>query len=211
MIRLLAFGVALHLALAQTSGSSDGAAVVEALVYGFEMAPATRTSGLPPDAQRRLARYRQREASFTSTLTPPADLDGPLGSLYFKRVRMARAVFSLVDRPDARALAESLVENLEVLYEWEGFADSPLREAASADAFVAEHRASPVASYLRLFAGHRRLCATSGLEGLNPQSPEGQRVAAEAESQLAEARDAGDPVLRVAAEYLLRTRKCNEH
>ena len=202
--------MALLIASGQTSESSDGAAVAEALLYGFEMAPATRTSGLPPDVQRRLVRYRQREASFTPTMAPPVDLDGPLGSLYFKRVRMARTVFSLVDRPDALTLAESVVTNIQFLYEWEGFADSPLREAASADEFVAEHRASPAAPYLYLFAGHRRLCAVSGLEGLDPQSPEGHLVAAEAEAQLTHARDAGDSLLRVAAEYLLRTRKCYE-
>lgn len=210
MIRVLASGMALIIALIQISESRDAAAVAEALLFGLDMATETRTSGLPPDVQQRLVRYRQREASFASTIAPPADLDGPLGSLYFKRVRMARAIFSVVDRPDGLAAAESVVTHIQFLYEWEGFAEGPLREAVSAEAFLAEHRASPAAPYLHLFAGHRRLCALGHLEGLDPQSPEGRQVAAAADWQLARARDAGDPLLRVAAEYLMRTRTCYE-
>jgi hypothetical protein len=123
---------------------------------------------------------------------------------------MARAVFSLVDRPDALALAESIVTNIHFLYEWEGFADSPLSEAASADALLRDHPSPSMAPYLHLFTGHRRLCAVTGLQGLDPQSPEGRHVAGEAESHLAQARDSGDALLRVVSEYLLTTRRCYE-
>lgn len=199
-MRVVACGIAILIALAQASESTDAAAVIETLLFGLEMAPATRTAGLPADAQQRLARYRQREKGFTSTIPRPPDLDGPLGSLYWKRVGIERAIFSLMDRPDGLAIAESVATSIHFQYEWEGFAGSPLTEAAAADAFLEEHSASPAAAYVQLFAGHRRLCAASGFQGLDPQSQEGRRVAGEAERHLSIARDSGDPILRVVAE-----------
>ena len=95
-------------------------------------------------------------------------------------------------------------------YEWEGFADGPLAEAASADAFLAAHRNSPIAPHVHLFSGHRKLCAVSDYTGADPTTPESRRITRDANRDLQLARDAGHPLLRVAADYLLRTRKCFE-
>jgi len=183
---------------------------MEALLIGFEMAPADRTTGLPSDVQRSLARYRERERSFKPTIPRPLDLDGPEGSGYFKRVGLERALFSLMDRPDSLHLAEEYSTQIAILYEWEGFADSPLSEAASADAFLAQHRKSAVAPYVQLFAGHRKLCAVSGLEGLDPKSDIAQGIARDADAELKAARNAGHPLIRIVADYLLTSRKCFE-
>src|SRR4029453_1673888 len=115
---------------------------------------------------------------------PPKNqnLDGPLGSLYFKRVGLERALFSLNNRKDSLALAESFATTVKLLYEWEGFADSPLLEASSADEFLAQHRTSPLAAYLQLFPGHRKLCDVSGLDLFDPQSGRGERIAREADA-----------------------------
>lgn len=207
-MRALTLGVVVMITLVQPAERTGAAAIMESLLYGFEMAPPSRTAGLPADAQRSLATYRERERLFKPTIKPPANLDGPEGSGYFKRVGLERALFCLFDRSDSLQLAEEYSTRIRLLYEWEGFAESPLSEAASADAFLAQHRNSPVAPYARLFAGHRKLCAVSGLEGLDPKSDRARGIARDANMQLALARDAGHPLIRTVADYLLTTRKC---
>ncbi len=209
-MRTLTACIAFMVTLVQAAEPTGAAAIMEALLYGFEMAPADRTTGLPGDAQRSLERYRQRERSFKPTIPRPSNLDGPQGSVYFKRVGLERALFSLIDRPDSLHLAEEYSTQIALLYEWEGFADSPLTEAASADEFLAQHRKSPVAPYVQLFAGHRKLCAVSGLEGLDPNSNTAQGIARDADADLKTARDAGHPLIRIVADYLLASRKCFE-
>ena len=196
--------------LVQLAESTGAAAIMESLLYGFEMAPPNRTAGLPADAQRSLTKYRQRARIFKPTIRRPQNLDGPEGSGYFKRVGLERALFCLFDRPDSVQLAEDYSTQITLFYEWEGFADSPLTEADSADAFLARHRNSPIAPYIQLFAGHRKQCAVSGLEGLDPKSDRALGIARDADRQLKLARDAGHPLLRIVADYLLTTRKCFE-
>ena len=209
-MRTLTACIACLVTLVQPAEPTGAAAIMEALLYGFEMAPAERTTGLPTDVQRSLARYRQRARSFKPTIPRPSNLDGPEGSVYFKRVGLERALFSLVDRPDSLHLAEEYSTQIALLYEWEGFADSPLTEAASADEFLAQHRNSPIAPYVQLFAGHRKLCAVSGLEGLDPHSDTAQGITRDADADLTAARNAGHPLIRTVAEYLLASRKCFE-
>ena len=105
-MRTLTACIAFMVTLVQAAEPTGAAAIMEALLYGFEMAPADRTTGLPGDAQRSLERYRQRERSFKPTIPRPSNLDGPQGSVYFKRVGLERALFSLIDRPDSLHLAE---------------------------------------------------------------------------------------------------------
>ena len=174
------------------------------------MAPPNRTAALPRDIQQSLAKYRERERVFKPTIKRLENLDGPEGSGYFKRVGLERAVFCLFDRSDSLKLAEEYSTQISLLYEWEGFADSPLTEADSADAFLAQHRNSPIAPYIHLFAGHRKQCAVGGLEGLDPKSDRALGIARDADVQLKLARDAGHPLLRIVADYLLTTRKCFE-
>jgi hypothetical protein len=202
--------LALFLALVQSQEPAGAAAVMESLLFGFEIGPAERTADLPADVQQSLISYRQRERAFRPTMTRPANLDGPEGSLYWKRVGLERAIFSLIDRPDSLQLAEEYATQAALFYEWEGFADGPLAEAASADAFLSQHGDSPLAPYVRLFAGHRKLCAVSVFEGLDPRRDKGMRISLEAESQLAAALTGGHPLVRVVADYLLTTRKCFE-
>jgi hypothetical protein len=210
MMRALAACSVFVVTLFQAAELTGAAAIMESLLFGFEMAPATRTAGLPADARRSLGNYRERERLFKPTIKRPDNLDGPEGSEYFKRLGLERALFCLFDTSDSLQLAEEYSTQIRLLYEWEGFADSPLTEAASADAFLAEHRNSSIAPYVRLFAGHRKLCAVSGLEGVNPKSDRAVAIASDADMQLRLARDAGHPLIRIVADYLLKTRKCFE-
>jgi hypothetical protein len=53
-------------------------------------------------------------------------------------VGLERAVFCIFNRADSLRLADEYATQIRLLYEWEGFADSPLIEAASADRFLAQ-------------------------------------------------------------------------
>jgi len=88
------------------------------------------------------------------------------------------------------------------------FADGPLSEAAVADAFLEQHPTSPIAPYANLFAGHRKMCAVSGLEGLDPSSDKAREIAQAAAAQLHLARSSGHPLISFVAEHLLETRRC---
>jgi hypothetical protein len=209
-VRALTVGLILAVVLAQSAEPIGAPAVMESLLFGFEMAPPSRTSGLPGDAQAAVAKYRDREHLFRPTLRPPQSLDRPEGSVYRKYVGLERALFCLFDRSDSLQLADEYLKRARLFYEWEGFADSPLAEAVAADAFLADHPVSPLAPYAQLFSGHRKLCAVSGLDGLDPASDRARGIAREADTQLALARDAGHPLIRIVAAHLLSSRKCFE-
>jgi hypothetical protein len=203
-MRMMMLCLALTGALAQSGEPTGAAAIMESLLFGFEMAPPARTAGLPADVQRSLTSYRQRQRIFKPSFQR-TDFRRS-----FKYVGLERALFCLFDRPNSLQLAEEYASQTKFLSEWEGFADSPLTEAASADEYLAAHPNSPLTAYAHLFAGHRKLCAVSGLEGRDPRSDEAREIRREGDRQLGLARDSNHPLLRVVAEYLLMTRKCFE-
>ena len=209
-MRSLLVCLALVATLAQPAEPVGAAAVMESLLFGFAMAPAVRTAGLADDAARSLESYRQRESLFKSTIPPPARLEGPEGSLYSKRAGIERALFCLLDRADSLQIAGEYARQITLLSEWEGFADSPLTEAASADEYLAQHPGSPAAPYAQLFAGHRKLCAITEMAGLDRSSGRALAIARAADAQLAAARNSGHPLLRIVAGYLLASRRCLE-
>jgi hypothetical protein len=198
----------LVLATFQPAAPRGVAAVIESVLWGYDMPPSDRTAGVPADVERGLETYRERERLFESTVDRPANLDGPEGSIYLKRVRFEHLVFSLFDRPESMRLAGEFGAQIRLVYEWEGLASSPLAEAESADLFLRERPDSPITAYVQLFAGHRKLCALSSFEGLDPDSERAQEIAREADAQLRAARDSAHPLIRIVAEHLIATRSC---
>jgi hypothetical protein len=161
-------------------------AVTRTLVLGAPMAPPEQTTGLSPDAQKRLEEYRRRERSFKSGLTPPRGGSAEEQALYAKRVDIERVIYSLFSGKDSAKVAA-------------GFAlDADLdREAPFIDTLLRNLPVPWLAPYLNLIAGHRKLCAGD---------EEGAR------RQLARARDGGHPLIRVAALHLLDgVAFCPEH
>jgi len=159
--------------------SASDAAIAEALVLARPMPAADAAAPLPPDAQKRLEEYRQRERSFKSGLAPPRGGSVEERELYGKRVDIERVIFSLFPRKDSAKVAA-------------GYAlDADLdREAPFIDGLLRNLPFPWLAPYLNLIAGHRKLCAGE---------------AEEARRQLTRARDGGHPLIRVAAEYLITT------
>ena len=65
----------------QPAEPTGPAAIMEALLFGFDMAPPSRTAGLRADVQRGLARYRARVRMFRPTIRASA------GFLTVRKVR----------------------------------------------------------------------------------------------------------------------------
>src|SRR5262249_8063312 len=158
------------------------AAIAEALVLGAPAPAPDATAGLPGDAQKQLAEYRAREATFKSALTEPPGADAAERALYDRRVAVERVVVALFPRRDSAKTAAAFALDID-LDHVASFADDMLRDL-------------PVpwlAPYLNLLAGHAKLC--------------GDRPA-DAKHTLTLAQKSGVPPIRVAAEDLLSESAC---
>ena len=193
---------------AQRPEPAGPAAIASALVFGGEMPAAAQTRELPADVKASLAEFRKREKRFKPTVQLPGRLDGDdiEDSVYRKHVDLERTVFSTFE--NSLNTAQQFATEVELRYEWEGMADGPLAEASSADAYLSRHANSPIEPYVLLFSGHRKLCAVSDYTGADPTAPESRSIMGQAVRQLQSARGAGNPLIRVAADHLLRTRRC---
>lgn len=124
-----------------------------------------------------------------------------------QHVGLERALFCLFDRPDSLQMADEYQKQARLLDEWEGFADSPLAEAATADAFWRRHRFA-VGSVRAALSGHGTLCDVSGLDGLDRASDRRGRSCERRKANSPWARDANYSLIRIVAEHLLSSRKC---
>jgi len=187
---------------------SGAAAVAEAVLWGVPLPPAERTSDLPRGVQDRLTEFRQRALAFHSALKAPPGATPLESGLFEKRVAIERVLFCLFPRKDIARLAAAYASDAEIAPEWEGASDPPRREAAFIDSLLRDLEQVWLAPYLHLIAGHRKLCA-SQLDGPDSEAAR-TTMGNEARRQIAHARDHGEPLIKVTAEYLLRTDRCLE-
>jgi hypothetical protein len=175
--------LALVVAAAMSSAPEQvAAAIAQALLVVAPMPAADLTAGLPGDAQRQLAEYRARAATFKSGLTAPPGADREERALYDRRVAVERVIFCLFPRRESAKTAAAFALDID-LDRVGAFADDMLRDL-------------PVpwlAPYLELLAGHAKLC--------------GDRPA-DAKHTLTLAQKGGNPLIRVAAEYLSSENAC---
>jgi len=184
---------------------SGAVAVADALLWGAPLTPAAQTTDLPADVQKALGEYRGREQSFRSALKPARNASAVEQELFEKRVRIERVVFCLFPRRDIARIAASYALDADVADDWKD-ANGPRLEAAFIDGLLRDLPEPWLAPYLNLIAGHRKVCA-SQLEGGGTQAQR-DAAAADARRQLTRARDAGSPLIRVAADHLLATNGC---
>jgi hypothetical protein len=111
--------------------------------------------------------------------------------------------------PNVERLAAEFATQVRVLYEWEGFADSPLEEAQSALSYLAGHPNTPFASYIHLLVAHRYVCATEQPFGKTPTLDE--EAAKRVPAELALARQSTQPLIRFVAEDFAQRPRCYDH
>jgi hypothetical protein len=156
------------------------------LLLRERMPSADRVQTLAPEVQKAAAEYRQRESAFKTALTPPRGASDDERAAYDRRVNIERTLFSLFSRKDSPRVAASLALDFPL--------DGVQQEAAFIDDLLKDLPVKWVAPYLNLVAANDKLCTGRG---------------AEARRQLIAARDAGQqPLIRVAATYLLETNRC---
>jgi hypothetical protein len=171
------------------------AAVADAVLWGRELPPPARTTELPPAVQTQLSAYRQRQQAFHSALTAPRGATPAERQGFETRVGVERSIFCLFPRRDSARVAAQYALDADVELDSEDWPDARRREARFIDGLLADLSKPWLAPYLDLSAGHRKLCAGD---------PE------DARRQITRARDAGHPLIRAVAEYLLTTNRCVE-
>jgi hypothetical protein len=165
--------------------------------------------GTPATLKPAVARYWERAGQFQSRLTLPADAAFPTRSAFGKRQEVERSLFALFDVPNAAELAAQFSREVDILYEWEGMASSPLQEAKSARAFLNRHPGTPIAPFVHFFVAHRYVCADEMPYG-ELKGNQKREVAEGVQSELALARRTSHPLLTfVVADFTQRPR-CND-
>jgi hypothetical protein len=177
-------------------------AIAGALIWGRPIASAEHTSSMPRDLQQQLAEYRRREEAFHSTLAPPRGATDIERGIFNTRVGIERVLYCLFPRRDIARIAAQYAADANVLPEGgDDLAAAYRADAAFIDDLLRDGSRPWLAPYLNLIAGHRKLCASQ--PGRRDGDLERRRSGSEARAQIARARDAGHPVIRAAADYLL--------
>jgi hypothetical protein len=113
--------------------------------------------------ERRLSR---RNAYKPRTPKPPAGAGFEFQSIGDHRRTLETAIVVLLESPDLSDAGKSALEQEAgryasaaiLAYEWEGFPDGPLAEAAHAAKYLREHPTTLIRPYLDLFLLHRYRC-----------------------------------------------------
>jgi hypothetical protein len=165
--------------------------------------------GTPATLKPAVARFWERAGQFQSRLTLPADAAFPTRSAFGKRQDLERSLFALFDLPNAAELAVQFSGEVDILYEWEGLASSPLQEAKSALAFLKRYPGTPIAPFVHFFVAHRYVCADEMPLG-DFKGNLKQELASGTQSELALAKQTSNPLLAfVVADFTYRPR-CND-
>jgi hypothetical protein len=160
---------------------------------------------LPRMLRPRLQEYRQRTKRVRSRLVPPAgmppDPDGKDG--FLSRQGIERAILALVDAPGMAREAAAYARTAVAWYEYEGYPDGPLAEAAYAERYLAGHPKTVLAPYLSLFLASRYRAA---FETLLEKGSRAQQTSAARKyrTYLQRAKDADDELICAAADDLDR-------
>jgi hypothetical protein len=187
---------------------SGAAAIADAVLWGKEMPPSARTADQPKNVQSQLNEYFQRERSFRSGITPPPGATEEERETYDRRVGIERVVFCLFARGDSARVAPQYALDADIEPDWQGMPEMPRREARFIDQLLSDLPKPWLAPYLNLVAGHRKLCA-SEMDGTKADA-RSRAMTDDGRRQLAKARDGGNGLIRVVAERLLATGRCNE-
>ena len=153
---------------------------------------------VPPALRGRFERVAKCHSSFKSRL-PDSDDFFRNAALNHRRP-LERALACLIETPGIATLATDYAAHARILYEWEGMSESPLQEAAYAEAYISENAESPLLPYLYLFVAERARYAFEMLEGeKNPERMTTQ--AARYGTFIARARSADPMVALVANDF----------
>jgi endonuclease/exonuclease/phosphatase family metal-dependent hydrolase len=158
---------------------------------------------LPRVIKPRLEQYRQRAKRVRSRLVSPGmpDPDGKDG--FLPRQATERALVALFEAPGIAREAAAYARTAVDWYEYEGYPEGPLAEAAYAERYLARHPTTVLAPYLSLFLASRYRYA---FETLMDKGSEAQQRSAARKYRLylQRAKDVDDELICAAADDLDR-------
>lgn len=139
-----------------------------------------------------------RMADFEPLTAMPEDFQGGMAMVAEKRQALEWTAVALCTAPGAQRAAAAYLEDALLYYEWEGYAEGPLAEAACAEAYLAAGPDSVLAPFLTAFLLHRyRAAWECAMLNDDPVTAEG--ALASFEQWYRSAMDAGDPLIAVVA------------
>ena len=161
------------------------------------------------EVQVALERFDRCAMTFRTRIDRPRDPSNDvLRELHEKYVALERMAFCLFDGIETLDVAHEFAMNVAISYETEGLPEPFLDEAASAERFLRTHRQSPLRAYAALFAASRNLCAVGAMALYDRPAAERRALSRAATNQLELARQTMQPLVRIAADYLLENPKC---
>ncbi|MEW6440615.1 MAG: hypothetical protein AB1640_06705 [bacterium] len=204
---LLALAILCSFALLAPSRAHGGAppeVLAGAILFGtvFESLAdpdALARRDVPDEVRPRIEAFAARAEAFRSRLPEVERPRGPEVWAVEKRRHMERDMVALIDTPGIEKAACDYAAAAVLAYEWEGFSEVPLKEAACAADFLASHPTTPLRPYLNLFLAHRYRCATEILRGERGARDATTRAAANYKACLEVALKDPDPLVRFVA------------
>ena len=125
----------------------------------FFTRPPAALSVLPSDVRSRVEARIEMRRTYHSVIRIPSGLrDGPERSIWQGRQQLEAFLVTLTN-PGAAKEAVEFARSARMFYEWEGYADPPLEEAAFAETYLREHPNTPLAPALNLLLLHKYRCA----------------------------------------------------
>jgi len=136
----------------------SGAPLFTALLLG-EDPPESSLANLRSDARAAISAAIARAKAYRPRIPVPPNGDWFETTLAEQRQRLERALASLVPSQRVQKDAIAYASQALLAYEWEGFSDPPLGEAAHTEEFLQQHPKSALRPALELFQLHRYRCA----------------------------------------------------
>jgi len=148
------------------AAESSGAPLFTALLLG-EDPPERSLANLPTETRAAIRASIARAKVYHPRIPVPPNAEWFETTLAESRQRLERALVSLVPGPRVQKEAVEYASEALLAYEWEGFSDPPLGEAAHTAEFLQRHPKSGLRAALELFQLHRYRCAfeAAGFEG----------------------------------------------
>jgi hypothetical protein len=159
---------------------------------------------LPQMLRPPLEQFRQRTKRVRSRLVHPQGMPDPDGKDGFlQRQGIERAIVALVDTPDIAREAASYARKAVDWYEYEGYPDGPLAEAAYAERYLTAHPSTELAPFLSLYLASRYRIAFETLVEKGSRAQQ-QSAARKYRLYLQRAKDAASDLICAAADDLDR-------
>jgi hypothetical protein len=139
-------------------GPAPNAPLFSAFLWGEKPDPPALQL-LEPAARDALETRLRARLAYKPILTVPLDLSYERKISARIQQRFEGMLATLSGRPDLGKEAASAAPDVGFAYEWEGFSDGPMGEAADAEEYLAKHPKTALAPGLNLLILHRYRCA----------------------------------------------------